>query len=46
MLKKHPKPDTEVAAPPKVDSFVTDFAGKKFENVCDAQLVEIQGHAV
>lgn len=28
MLKMHPKPDTEAAAPPKLDVFISDSAGK------------------
>ena len=43
MLKKHPKPDTEAAAPPKLDSFISDFAGKKLDKARDAQLARIQG---
>ena len=29
MLKRHPKPDTEAAVPPKLDNFISDFAGKE-----------------
>ena len=43
MLKKHPKPDTEAAAPPKLDSFISDFASKKLDKARDAQLARIQG---
>ena len=43
MRKKHPKPDTETAAPPKLDSFISDFAGKKLDKARDAQLPRIQG---
>ena len=43
MRKKHPKPDTEAAAPSKLDSFVSDFAGKKLDKARDAQLARIQG---
>ena len=43
MLKKHPKPDTEAAAPPKLDSFVADYAGKNLDKAHDAHLARIQG---
>jgi len=43
MLKKHPKPDTEAAVPPKLDSFISDFADKKLDKGCDAQLARMQG---
>jgi hypothetical protein len=43
MLKKHPKPDVEAALPPKLDSFVADFAGKKLDKARDSQLAKIQG---
>ena len=43
MLKRHPKPDTNAAAPPKLDSFVADFAGKKLDKARDSQLAKIQG---
>ena len=43
MLKRHPKPDTDAAAPPKLDSFVADFAGKKLDKARDSQLAKIQG---
>ena len=42
MLKKHPKPDIEAAAPPKLDSFISDFAGKKLDKARDAKLARIQ----
>lgn len=43
MLKRHPKPDVEAALPPKLDSFVADFAGKKLDKGRDSQLAKIQG---
>ena len=43
MQKKRPKPDTEAAAPPKLDSFISDFASKKLDKARDAQLARIQG---
>ena len=43
MLKRHPKPDTEAAVPPKLDNFISDFAGKKLDKARDAQLARIQG---
>ena len=43
MLKRHPKPDIEAATPPKLDSFVADFAGKKLDKARDSQLAKIQG---
>ena len=43
MLKRHPKPDTEVMVPPKLDSFISDFGGKKLDKARDAQLSKIQG---
>ena len=42
MLKKHPKPNTKAAKPPKLDQFVVDFAGKKLDKARDAQLCRIQ----
>ena len=41
--KRHPKPDTEAVAPPKLDTFISDFASKKLDKACDAQLSRIQG---
>lgn len=43
MLKRHPKPDIDAAVPPKLDSFVADFAGKKLDKARDSQLSKIQG---
>ena len=43
MLKRHPKPDTEVMAPPKLDNFIADFGGRKVDKARDAQLAKIQG---
>ena len=43
MLKRHPKPDVEAALPPKLDSFVADFAGRKLDKARDSQLAKIQG---
>ena len=43
MLRKHPKPDTAAVAPPRLDSFISDFAGKKLDKGRDAQLAKIQG---
>lgn len=43
MLKRHPKPDIEAAIPPKLDSFIADFAGKKLDKARDSQLTKIQG---
>ena len=43
MLRKHPKPDTAVVVPPRLDSFISDFAGKKLDKGRDAQLAKIQG---
>ena len=43
MLKKHPKPDSDASAPPKLDGFIPDFAGKKLDKARDAQLAKIQG---
>ena len=31
MLRRHPKPDTAVMAPPKCDPFILDFAPKKID---------------
>ena len=41
MLRRHP--EVEAATPPKLDGFVADFAGKKLDKACDAQLAKIQG---
>ena len=43
MLKRHLKPDIDAAVPPKLDSFVADFAGKKLDKARDSQLSKIQG---
>ena len=43
MLKRHPKPDIKAAMPPKLDSFVADFTGKKVDKARDSQLAKIQG---
>ena len=43
MLKRHPKPDTEAAVSPKLDTFISDFAGKNLDKARDAQLARIQG---
>lgn len=40
MLSRHHKPNVE---PPKLDSFVSDFAGKKMDKTSDSQLPKIQG---
>ena len=42
MLRVHPKPDTPVASPPKLDQFMSDFAGKRLEKAHDTQLIKIQ----
>ena len=38
MLRKHPKPDTKVMVPPKLDQFITDFAPQKVDKARDAAL--------
>ena len=43
MLKRHPKPDNDVAVPPKLDSLVADFTGRKPDKARDSQLTTIQG---
>ena len=43
MLRKHPKPDTKVMIPPKLDQFISDFAPKKVDKARDAALTKIQG---
>ena len=43
MLRKHPKPDTKVMIPPKLDQMITDFAPKKVDRARDAALTKIQG---
>ena len=43
MLKKHPKPNTKVMVPPKLDSFVSEFAPKKVDKAIDVALSKIQG---
>ena len=43
MLKKHPKPNVKAAQPPKLDQFVSEFAGKKLDKARDAQLEKLQG---
>ena len=43
MLKRHPKPNCKVMAPPKLDQFVSDFAPKKVDKARDAALSKIQG---
>lgn len=42
MLKRHPKPNTKAALPPKLDQFLVDFSGKKLDKARDAQLSRIQ----
>ena len=42
MLRVHPKPDTPVASPPKLDQFMSDFAGKRLDKARDTQLIKIQ----
>lgn len=42
MLKRHPKPNTKAALPPKLDQFLIDYAGKKLDKAKDAQLLRIQ----
>ena len=42
MLKKHPKPNVKAAMPPKLDQFVSEFAGKKLDKARDAQLAKLQ----
>ena len=44
MLRKHPKPDTKVMVPPKLDQFITDFAPRKVDKARDAALTKIQGN--
>ena len=34
MLKRHPKPNSRVMVPPKLDQFVPDFAGRQGERCC------------
>ena len=43
MLRRHPKPDTAVMAPPKLDPFILDFAPKKIDRARDAALARVQG---
>ena len=43
MLKGHPKPNSKVMVPPKLDQFVSDFAPKKVDKARDAALSRIQG---
>ena len=43
MLKKHPKANVKAAQPPKLDQFVSEFAGKKLDKARDAQLARVQG---
>ena len=43
MLRRHPKPDRAMMAPPKLDPFILDFAHKKIDRVWDAALARIQG---
>ena len=43
MLKRHPKPNSKVMVPPKLDQFVSDFAPKKVDKARDAALSKIQG---
>ena len=43
MLRKHPKPDTKVMNPPKLDQFITEFSPKKVDKARDASLTKIQG---
>ena len=42
MLKKHPKPNVKAAFPPKLDLFVSEFAGKRLDKARDAQLTRVQ----
>ena len=44
MLQKHPKPDTKVMVPPKLDQFITDFAPRKVDKARNAALTKIQGN--
>ena len=43
MLKKHPKPNSNVMVPPKLDQFVSDFAPKKVDKARDTAMSKIQG---
>ena len=43
MLKRHPKPDTVVMAPPKLDQFIADFASRSIDKARDSSLAKIQG---
>ena len=43
MLKRHPKPNSKVMVPPRLDQFVSDFAPKKVDKARDAALSKIQG---
>ena len=43
MLKRHPKPDTPVMTPPKLDQFITDFAPKNIDKARDTSLARILG---
>ena len=43
MLKRHPKPNSKVMTPPKLDQFVSDFVPKKVDKARDAALSKIQG---
>ena len=38
MLKRHPKPNSKVMGPPKLDQFISDFAPKKVDKARDAAL--------
>ena len=42
MLRKHPKPDTKVMIPPKLDQFITDFAPRKVDKAGDAVLTKFK----
>ena len=42
MMKRHPKPNTKAALPPKLDQFLVDFSGKKLDKAREAQLSRIQ----
>ena len=42
MLRVHPKPDTPVASPPKLDQFISDVAGKRLDKARDTQLIKIE----
>lgn len=43
MLRKHPKPDTKVMEPVKLDQIITDFILKKVDKARDAASSRVQG---